>query len=66
MLIASIYLVVLVLAALMPGVLAPHNPINITSKPPFLRPFQSWQYILGTDQDGRDMLSRIIYGAARP
>lgn len=62
-LIASIYLVVLVLAALIPGVLAPHNPINITPKPPFLHPFQSWQYILGTDQDGRDMLSRVIYGA---
>ncbi len=62
-LIAAVYLVLLIMAAAVPGLLAPHNPIQITSAPPFTRPFQSWQYPLGTDQDGRDMLSRIIYGA---
>lgn len=62
-LVASLYLLLLVVAALIPGVLAPHNPLNITPKPAFFRPFQSWKYILGTDQDGRDMLSRIIFGA---
>ena len=62
-LLAAAYLVLVVLAALFPGLLAPHNPLTITSAPPFLRPFQSPQYILGTDEDGRDMLSRMIYGA---
>lgn len=60
---ASLYLVLLVVAALVPGLLAPHSPLNISPKPAFTRPFQSWSYILGTDQDGRDMLSRIVYGA---
>jgi peptide/nickel transport system permease protein len=62
-LLAATYLVLVVLAALFPGLLAPHNPLTITTAPPFLRPFQSPQYILGTDEDGRDMLSRMIYGA---
>jgi peptide/nickel transport system permease protein len=63
LLLACAYLAVVVLAALFPGLLAPHNPLTITTAPPFLRPFQSAQYILGTDEDGRDMLSRMIYGA---
>lgn len=62
-LLAAAYLVLVVLAALFPGLLAPHSPLTITTAPPFLRPFQSPQYILGTDEDGRDMLSRMIYGA---
>lgn len=62
-LIAAAYLALLVLAASAPGLLAPHNPLTITTAPPFLRPFTSAQYLLGTDQDGRDMLSRMIYGA---
>ena len=62
-LLAGLYLILVVLAALIPGVLAPRNPLTITSLPPFVRPFQTAQYILGTDQDGRDMLSRMIYGA---
>jgi peptide/nickel transport system permease protein len=62
-LVASLYLTLLVLAAALPGLLAPHNPLDITTQPPFVHPFGSWRYILGTDQDGRDMLSRVIYGA---
>jgi peptide/nickel transport system permease protein len=62
-LLAGLYLLLVVLAALIPGVLAPRNPLTITTLPPFVRPFQTAQYILGTDQDGRDMLSRMIYGA---
>jgi peptide/nickel transport system permease protein len=60
---AALYLLLVVLAALFPGLLAPHNPETITTAPPFLHPFQSPQFILGTDEDGRDMLSRMIYGA---
>lgn len=62
-LLASAYLGLLVLAAAAPGLLAPHNPLAVGSPPPFLPPFQSLDYLLGTDQTGRDMLSRIIYGA---
>jgi peptide/nickel transport system permease protein len=62
-LLAFAYLLLVALAALFPGLLAPHNPLAITTAPPFLHPFQSAQYLLGTDEDGRDMLSRMIYGA---
>jgi peptide/nickel transport system permease protein len=64
-LIAAAHLALLVVAAIAPGLLAPHNPLVIGSAPPFLRPFAPGQYLLGTDQDGRDMLSRMIY-AVRP
>jgi dipeptide transport system permease protein len=58
--------VVVTLAVFAPFV-APHSPI-LTNNAAFLRPpvWQqggSWAYPLGTDAIGRDMLSRLIYGA---
>ena len=51
---------VLLLTALTAGVLAPHNPLagNIVNR---LQP-PSHAYWLGTDSQGRDILSRIIFG----
>lgn len=61
---AGAFLFVLVVCALGPSLLAPHDPIAIPAVPnPFLRPFHSFHHILGTDDDGRDVLSRMIYGA---
>ena len=60
-------IVVLVLAALFAPLLAPHSPTE-QSLPDKLRP-PAWQeggsmkHILGTDVLGRDVLSRLIYGA---
>ncbi len=48
------------LAAIMPGVLAPHSPDALLDVP-FAHP--SGAYLLGTDEDGRDILSRLIYAA---
>jgi dipeptide transport system permease protein len=61
-----IIVAVTILAVLAP-VVAPHSP-NLTNSTAFLRPpvWQqggSWTYPLGTDAIGRDMLSRLIYGA---
>lgn len=49
-----------VLAAIIPGVLAPHEPNALLAAP-----FQhsSSQFLLGTDEDGRDILSRLIFAA---
>jgi peptide/nickel transport system permease protein len=49
------------LAALLAPLLAPHNPIeqNVLAK---LRPPTS-NHLLGTDSFGRDILSRLLYGA---
>jgi peptide/nickel transport system permease protein len=52
--------VMLVLVAIFADVLAPHSPIASDQTRTFQRP--SWDHPLGTDQLGRDMLSRIIHG----
>jgi peptide/nickel transport system permease protein len=51
---------VLFVVAIFADVLAPQSPIASDQKHTFERP--SWDYPLGTDQLGRDMLSRIIHG----
>jgi dipeptide transport system permease protein len=62
----AVIVIVLVLA-LLADVVAPHAP-NLTNSAAFLRP-PFWQtggsfnYPLGTDAIGRDILSRLIYGA---
>jgi ABC-type dipeptide/oligopeptide/nickel transport systems, permease components len=50
----------LVVVALFADVLAPRSPTASDQMHTFARP--SWDYPLGTDQLGRDMLSRIIHG----
>ena len=55
--------VILLLMALFPAVFATHNP-NPTP-PPILDRLQgpSWSHWMGTDQQGRDVYSRIVFGA---
>ena len=53
-------------AALGADALAPHSPIEqfrdfVRAKPVWAG--GSWRFALGTDGDGRDMLSRLIFGA---
>ena len=60
---ASVSLVLLILiggAALFAPVLAPYDPEAIAG--PFVAP-PSPEFLLGTDQIGRDMLSRLLYAA---
>ena len=49
------------LAALAPGLLAPHDPLEISLSESFAPP--SAEHLFGTDQSGRDVLSRVIHGA---
>jgi dipeptide transport system permease protein len=53
--------------ALLADFIAPHSPIeqfrDAVKAPPVWEPGGSWRFVLGTDGTGRDMLSRIIYGA---
>jgi peptide/nickel transport system permease protein len=51
----------LVTVAIFADVLAPQSPITSNQAHTFERP--SWDHPLGTDQLGRDMLSRIIHGS---
>jgi peptide/nickel transport system permease protein len=52
---------VLLFVAIFADVLAPQSPITSDQNQTFQRP--RWDYPLGTDQLGRDMLSRIIHGS---
>ena len=59
--VATICLVLIILMAIFAPLLAPRDPLLLT---PSLRLKPSGaQYLLGTDAYGRDLLSRIIYGA---
>ena len=61
---AVLSLVFLLGAGLAPWI-APHDPFNIATLnllDSFRHPFSSWTYPLGTDEQGRDMLSAIMYG----
>lgn len=60
-------LILIVLVALLAPWLAPYPPAAQSMSerllPPVFLSGGSWEYPLGTDQLGRDLLSRIIYGA---
>ena len=55
-------LVLVALAAAAPLV-APHGPAEQFRQSFLAPPFQQWEFPLGTDSLGRDILSRLIYGA---
>jgi dipeptide transport system permease protein len=60
-------LVVLVIIAIGADVVAPHSPIEQFRQsfltPPIWQDGGDWSYVLGTDDVGRDILSRLIHGA---
>lgn len=55
-------LLLIVLVAILAPYIAPHDPLR-TSMIRRLRPIGTEGYLLGTDELGRDMLSRLIHGA---
>jgi peptide/nickel transport system permease protein len=56
-----IVIVIYVFCALFAPLIAPHGEAEIVSARGYAP--QSWEFPLGTDQLGRDILSRLIYGA---
>lgn len=55
-----VFLAFLAVSAAFPQLVATHNPLAINTD--LLAP-PSWHHWLGTDEDGRDIFSRIVYGA---
>lgn len=57
----------IVLVAIVPGAFAPHGALDqdlaTRLRPPAWLAGGSWDHLLGTDALGRDVLSRIIFGA---
>jgi peptide/nickel transport system permease protein len=59
--VAAVAIIVLtVVAALVPGLLTRHEPDELSKS---LLAGPSWNHLAGTDEYGRDILSRIIHGA---
>ena len=60
-------IVLLVLTAIFAPLVAPYDPavqsVTARLKPPAWLQGGSWAHLLGTDQLGRDILSRVIFGA---
>jgi dipeptide transport system permease protein len=63
----AVVVLVLAVLALAAPLLAPHDPLEqdllLSFSPPFWRGDAAPAYLLGTDSLGRDILSRLIYGA---
>ena len=66
-LIPLIILATIAFTAIFADVLAPHNPevgsLTARFRPPFWQAGGSTDHVFGTDQLGRDVLSRLIFGA---
>lgn len=62
-----VVIVLLLLMAIFAPLIAPYDPaaqsVVARLKPPAWLPKGSWDHLLGTDHLGRDVLSRVIYGA---
>jgi peptide/nickel transport system permease protein len=66
---SAVIALILGIAALFAPLLAPHNPMDVASlslmdsfKPPIGMADAEWSNPLGTDNQGRDVLSAIMYG----
>ncbi len=55
-----VIIVLMLLLAIFAPVLAPHDPLEVDVYNRLAIP--TWQHWLGTDQLGRDVLSRVLYG----
>ncbi|MCS2162142.1 ABC transporter permease subunit [Scandinavium sp. H11S7] len=66
-LIAFAFVVIVILVALLAPWVAPHDPIeqfrNYAMQPPVWEDGGNSTFLLGTDEVGRDILSRLMYGA---
>ena len=67
---SAIVAAICILGAVLAPLIAPHNPFDLASlnlidafKPPVWEEEGAREYLLGTDDQGRDVLSAIMYGA---
>jgi peptide/nickel transport system permease protein len=67
---AAVVTAIMILSAVFAPVIAPHNPFDLASLdlmdsqiPPFWLEGGETRFLLGTDDQGRDVLSTILYGS---
>ncbi len=54
--------VLLLLMVVFANVLSPHDPLSLDTQRRFIPPLTNSSFVLGTDEMGRDLLSRLFYG----
>lgn len=52
----------LLLMVIFANILSPHDPLALDTQRRFIPPFTNHYFVLGTDEMGRDLLSRLFYG----
>jgi peptide/nickel transport system permease protein len=57
---AILWLALVVFAAFLPSLIAPDSPLAVTVD---IKAAPSWHHLFGTDEIGRDLFSRVVYGA---
>ncbi|MBF0814825.1 ABC transporter permease [Microbacterium paludicola] len=60
--IAGVGLILILIAVVSPGVIAPRDPLAIAPSEAFSPP--SFAHPFGTDESGRDLFTRVVHGAA--
>jgi peptide/nickel transport system permease protein len=58
----GIVVILLLVLAIFAHVLAPMDPLSLDTSRRFIAPFSDKNFILGTDEMGRDVLSRLLHG----
>lgn len=58
----GVVVVLLLLMALFANLLSPYDPLALDTQRRFIPPMSNHSFPLGTDEMGRDMLSRLFYG----
>jgi peptide/nickel transport system permease protein len=54
--------VMLLVMALVANIISPHDPLALDTQRRFIPPLTDSDFVLGTDEMGRDLLSRLFYG----
>ena len=54
--------VALLLMAILAPILSPHDPLDLDTQRRFISPLETVTFPLGTDEMGRDVLSRLLHG----
>ena len=62
-LIGTVIVALFVLCAIFAPIISPHDYQNTSAINAYKAPGESPEYLLGTDESGRDVLSRLIWGA---
>jgi len=53
---------ILLISAIFADFIAPHDPLDLDTSRRFIEPFTNFDYILGTDEMGRDTFARLLHG----